>query len=150
MALFDDQPANTGLFGLSVDETSKAYLLDTARWTKFLSVVGFILLGLLIIVGFFTSFFLRSYSSQMGASFSSGILVVVYAVIAVLYFFPTYYLFKFSVQIKAALLTGSQDVFNSALSYLRSAFRFIGIIMLIILGIYALIFIIGIIGFAMR
>src|SRR4051812_43436789 len=127
MALFDNPSQASDLFEFGIDETAKGYLLDTARWSKFLAVLGFVFLGLLLVAGFFSGVILSNTYSRLGATVPSGLLFVVYAVLAVLYFFPTWYLFKFSVRIKPALLTNDQQGFNSALSYLRNAFRFVGI-----------------------
>lgn len=151
MALFDNPSNESGLFNFGIDEEAKGYLLDTARWTKFLAIVGFVCIGILILAGAFMSSILGSFSRQIGSSATipGGIMVVVYIVIGVLYFFPTYYLFKFSTQVKPALLTANQSGFNHALSNLRNAFRFIGILTLIILCFYALAFIIAGMGMAM-
>ncbi len=151
MALFDNTQ-ESGFFNLGVDETAKGHMLETARWAKFLAIIGFVLLGLLVLAGIFMSTIMGTlmagsgFNSTVGGA--SGLMMVVYIIFAAIYFFPTYYLYKFAVLIKPAILTGNQEEFNTALSYLRSAFRFIGIMMLIVLGIYALVFIVGIIGFA--
>jgi hypothetical protein len=150
MALFDNSSQGQDLFDFGLDETGKAYLLETARWAKFLAVVGFVLLGLLILFGVFLSTIMGAVGSRYGGSFQNfgGVMMVLYVLIGILYFFPTYYLFKFSTLIKPALLTSNQHGFNSALSYLRSAFRYIGILTLVVLGLYALAFLVGIAGAA--
>lgn len=155
MALFENPNQESGLFNFGVDEEAKGYLLDTARWSKFLAVVGFVSLGILLLAGVFMSTILASFSRQMGGgsginsgSGFSGLMIGLYVLLAVLYFFPIYYLFKFSVMIKPALLSANQAQFNKALSYLRGAFRYIGILTLIVLCFYAIAFLIAMVGFA--
>ena len=148
--MFDNPSTDAGLFNFSVDETAKGHLLETARWAKFLSIVGFVTIALLILAGLFASMIMGSLGGTIGSGMPAGAMMAIYIVFGALYFFPTYYLFKFSSLIKPALLGANQQDFNSALSYLRKAFRFIGIVTLVILGIYALIIIFGIIGVAMR
>jgi hypothetical protein len=151
MALFDNHAQDTGVFSFGIDETAKGYMLETARWAKFLAIVGFVaigLLGLLALVAIFSSAITGSLDSQYGSFSGRGIQALLFALMAIFYFFPTYFLFRFSTLIKPALLSFDQHGFNKALSHLRNAFRFIGVLMLIVLGLYAMVFIIFILGAA--
>jgi len=138
-----------GIFNLSIDEEAKAHLLETAKWTKFIAIIGFVFLGLLMLLGLFMGFGLSSLTaiyggdSGLGGSFGVGMMAI-YFVIALLYFFPIYYLYKYSMLIKPAIHSGNQEQFNLALSYQRRMFKFIGIMFLIVLGLYALMFVVGI------
>ena len=38
-----------GIFHLGIDETARAYMLETSRWAKFLALIGLILTGMLSI-----------------------------------------------------------------------------------------------------
>jgi hypothetical protein len=151
MALFDNPSTDSGVFNFGIDETAKGYLLETARWAKFLSIVGFVIMALLVLAGiFFTAYLgVGSFGGALGGGLPAGLLIGVYLVLAMLYFFPTFYLFRFSSGIKPAILSADQAQFNSALSNLRNAFRFIGVLMLVLLGFYALIFLVGIATAAM-
>ncbi len=42
---------STDLFSLEVDDTAKSTFLEMARWTKFLSILGLIFLGLMVLIG---------------------------------------------------------------------------------------------------
>ena len=150
MALFDNPSTESGVFNFGIDETAKGYLLETARWAKFLSIVGFVAIALLAIATVFTTMFVGGFGSTLGGRIPVGVIIALYLVMAVLYFFPTYYLFRFSSGIKPAVLNADQAAFNRALSYLRNAFRFIGGLTLVILGIYALVVVIGIATAAMN
>jgi hypothetical protein len=147
-------PSN--LFELHIDNESTAYLGETAKWTKFLSILGFVFCGLLIIVGIF-------FGSIIGTLFSGGfrgvdpagtaaarsfggIFAVIYIVIALLYFFPCLYLYNFSTKMQVALRSNDQEQLATSFKNLKSCFKFLGIFTLVILGIYLLAFIIGIIG----
>jgi hypothetical protein len=143
MALFDNSTQDSGAFNFGMDETAKAYMLETARWSKFLAVVGFVVVAIVGLLGIFTAFFINSYSSRFGAGMQ-GAVTIVYILVAGLYFFPTYSLYKFSALVKPAILMADQERFNGALRHMRNAFRFIGILTLITLVLYALVFIIGI------
>jgi len=139
---------NEGIFNLVVDEEAKAHLLETARWTKFLAIIGYVILGLLIFVGLLMGLGLSVMPSMSAAPLGEGtgvVFMLVYLCMAILYFFPTYYLYKYSVLIKPAILHSNQEQFNHALSFQRRMFKFIGILMLIVLAFYALAFIFGIV-----
>ncbi len=76
---------------------------------------------------------------MMGGAF----LTVLYLAMAVLYFFPIYYLFQFSSKIKAALQTQSSELLEQAFSNLKSHYKFMGILLIIVLGLYAIALIFG-------
>ena len=97
-----EQDQNPSLFGLGIDPISKAHLADTARWAKFLAIMGFIVCGLIVIIGIFAGSLLESFSSNRYERFDSeavntrglgAVATVFYILIAVLYFFPCLFLF---------------------------------------------------------
>jgi hypothetical protein len=64
---------------------------------------------------------------------------------AALYFFPTWYLFKFSKSIKEAIRHKSNQELELALENHKSFFKFMGMLMVIVLAIYGGIIIVGLI-----
>ena len=48
-----EQPANSNLFDLQLDQTCINYLNEASRWSRFLSILGFIYCGLMLIAGVF-------------------------------------------------------------------------------------------------
>jgi uncharacterized membrane protein YjgN (DUF898 family) len=149
-----DQNQTTPLFGLSVDATSKKFLSETARWASFLAVIGFIVCALVVIGGIvvaiaasqFDSAF-DSYNSgssiRMSGSGFGAVLGVVYILFAVLYFFPCLYLLRFSNHMKVAIAAEDQTRLTTAFENLKSVFKFMGILTIIILSLYVLGFLFG-------
>jgi heme/copper-type cytochrome/quinol oxidase subunit 2 len=139
-----EQDQNSSLFGLSIDPMSKAHLADAARWAKFLAIMGFIVCGLIVIVGIFAGSVLESFSStRRYEGFDSNVemtrglgivATVFYILIAVLYFFPCLFLFNFASKMKTALLSNDQDVLNSSFQNLKKTFRYIGVLSIIVLA----------------
>ena len=79
-----------------------------------------------------------------------GLLTFVYLLIAALYFFPCLSLFRFSTNaIEAANSKNSEHV-TEALKNLKSNFKFVGIIAIIGISFYLLIFVFAIFMAAMR
>lgn len=138
---------------LVVTKEAKSYLNETAKWGKFLAIVGFVMTGLLVILGIFMGTILGTLTSAMPqgspspfggipGAFISGI----YIAIALIYIFPCYYLYNFSTKTKLALQNDDAEILTEALLNHKSMFKFMGIMMAIVLGIYALIFVFAIIG----
>jgi len=136
-------------FELQLDQTAKDFLKETAKWAYFLSIVGFVGIGLMLVIAVFAGTIFASMGSAMGGAFGSSFgaaMGFVYVFIAAIYFFPVYYLFKFSVNAKKAFRENDSEALTSSLGYLKSHYKFIGIFMAAILALYALIFVFGIIG----
>jgi hypothetical protein len=60
----------------------------------------------------------------------------VYIVLAVIYFFPCLFLYRFSTKMKTALNGNEQTDLTLSFQNLKSLFRYIGVITVIILAIY--------------
>jgi hypothetical protein len=138
-----------GIFQLGIDEMSKAYLQESGRWGKFLAILSFIGIGLLIVIGVFMGMFMSRMmgSNAMGAT--GPMFTVIYLVLGAVYIYPVWCLFKFSTLIKRALNTSNQEQFNEALRYQKNMFKFIGIVAIITLVLYGVAIIFMIIGAAM-
>ncbi|MGZ3959302.1 MAG: DUF5362 family protein, partial [Flavisolibacter sp.] len=61
-----------------------------------------------------------------------------YIIVAVVYFFPCLFLFRFSAGMKKALNSNSQDELDLAFQNLKSMFKYVGVITIIFLALYAL------------
>ena len=140
---------------LQVSPASQTFLSEAARWGKFLSIIGFIICGLMVVVAFFLPTVLThltlygQITSTMTSAMATG-LTIGYLLFALLLFFPCLYLYRFSVKMKVALTSVSQENFDSSLQNLKSLLKFYGIFAIIILTFYALVFIIGMLGVAIK
>lgn len=152
----EENQSQSQLFSLTIDPLIKSHLSETARWGKFLAILGFILCGLVVIIGiFFGSIFsmlaTRSevpYNSPVNSGSFGAMMAIVYIIIAVIYFFPCLFLYRFSSKMKTALNGNEQTDLTLAFQNLKSLFRYVGIITVIILAIYLIIFLFAILGAA--
>lgn len=133
------------LFGLTIDPNSKRFLSETAKWGRFLSIMGFIMCGLLIIIGLFAAVKLQEASSAFGELGGGGpmsglgpTVALIYILFAVLYFFPCLYLSRFSSQMTVAIGSDDQNSMTSAFENLKSMFKFFGILTIIVLSLWVL------------
>ena len=133
-------------FELGLSEEIKGYLSETAKWAYFLSIVGFVGLGLMVLFGlFFGTIMGAAMENLYDVGYSAG-LGMVYVVLALIYFFPILYLYKFSKKMKTALSSNNNEALAASFLNLKSHYKFVGIFTIIILSLYLLIFIFGIIG----
>lgn len=132
---------------LTIDETGKAIYMEMTRWTKFLAIVGFVMMGIMVLLGFFMGSIMATAmgGSAMGAMGGIGF-TLLYLLIAALYFYPTYALYKYSVLIKPAIANADTEMFNRAIGYKKAMFKYMGILMIIVIALYALIFMFAIMG----
>lgn len=147
------ETTQSNLFELQIDDLSSGYLKETARWAKFLSILGFIGCGLIILIGLgmmfaFSSINTTEFGGAMGNMYSRG-LPIIYIALSALYFFPCLYLYRFATGMQAALQAGEPVKLQTSFRNLKSCFRFIGILTIILLAIYLLAIVgVAIIGFA--
>ncbi|MDD5151035.1 MAG: DUF5362 family protein [Flavobacterium sp.] len=139
-------------FEMQLNESAKGFLKEIAKWAYFLSILGYIGIGLIVLMAVFAGAlfsFIGSMSQEMGGGFGSmggSFISGLYLVMAALYFFPVYYLNKFASIAKAALRDNNSESLASSLEYLKSHYKFMGILMIVMMCLYALIIVIAIIA----
>jgi Family of unknown function (DUF5362) len=134
------------IFKLEIDPQAKRSFLEMARWTKFLAVLGFVFLSLMLTMGIFFAVFLRTFAENYGGMQAQAIanmgaagpiaVVAIFLIVIGVYFYPTYALFKYSQCIKVALNTDNKEQFNLAIKYLKNMFKYMGILMIAFLVLY--------------
>ena len=124
------------------------FLQESAKWSKFMAIIGFIGIGLMVLV----SLFMAIGFSAMGAStmpelpFSMSVFSIIYVLFAAIYFFPVYYLYQYATKTSAALHSKNKQLLADGLENLKSHHKFLGIFTLIIVSLYILIFVFAILG----
>jgi len=143
---------------LEITDTIREHLLNAAKWGRFLAIVGFVGIGFTVLLGLFFGAFMSMMSSGLysddvyGDAFSGFTLLspifytVLYLVIAAVYFFPVLYLYRFSRRMLNAIPELDQYQLESSFSSLRSMFKFMGILTIIIIALYGLIFVVALFG----
>ena len=135
----NEETMTPGTTGMIVNSGMKADLLSTAKWTKFLCIVGCIGIAIMLIFGLVVIVAGASFglaSTPIGAGMG-----VIYLFIAALYIYPLIKGFQFANATKAACLTDNEAELARGFSSLRSLMQFFGILTIIVLAIYALILI---------
>lgn len=137
-------------FEIQLNDSAKGFLKEIAKWSYFLSILGFIGIGFIVLAAFFAGAFFAFIGNLtqethnlgwIGGSFVS----VIYLTIAAIYFFPIYYLYTFSSKLKIALKNNDSEILANAFENLKSHYKYIGIAALIMLSFYALILLVMIV-----
>lgn len=135
-----EEPRNT----VFIDELSADYLLETSKWGRFLSILGFILTGFMVLGGLSFSTIFSFMDTAMPENtkmpFNFGFFGIFYILFSLFYFMPSLYLYRFSTKTKNALPTFNQSEMTEAFKNLKSLFKFVGVFTLVILILYGVIF----------
>ncbi len=146
-----EQSEKLNLFELQLDQPSINYLNEASRWSRFLAILGFIYIGLLllfaIIFGSIGNSLMQGTGSESELPKLSGVficflLILVAAVLLV----PVLYLFNFSSKMRRALRNNDQMVLADALKNLKSFFKFYGILAIIVLSLYGIAILAAVVG----
>ena len=145
--LYADTPAPQGI---NLNLASEDFLKNTAKWGKFLAIVGFVGVGFVVLMAVVAGTIFDSAMERAGGG-SAGVvggtfLSAFYLLFAVLYFFPVLYLYKFSDKMKAALDSKDEDLVAESFRNLKSLFKFMGILTIAIFGFYLLVMLFMVLG----
>lgn len=144
----ETQPDHTEVETLIITEDIRSHIYETAKWAKFLSIIGFIGCVFIIIIALSLPAILSAMSA-MGKNpmvgVATGVLSAVYIIFALVYFYPSLMLFKYANSAKKAVLFLDQESLGEAMSKMKSFFKFFGILTIAILGLYAVVFLLSIV-----
>ena len=136
---------------LKLTSVGISYLNQARKWTYFLSIIGFIFTGLIVLMALFFSSFMAMFSG-MGSSYGvseftamgTGMVTVFYLFFALLYFLLSLYLYRFSKRVKGAINEEDSSQLEDGLKNLKSYWKLTGILTVVALGVYVLFFLINI------
>ena len=98
---------------LEIDHDTLKNLNTIRIWTTFLSVLGFILIGLFIIAGIATGMFLTTFSTTKETlGIPESMVIILSFVAGAISLFPVLFLFRFSKNIRDAVQNNDQQKFD--------------------------------------
>jgi hypothetical protein len=140
---------------LVLDSEAQGYLREAGKWATFLGILGFIFCGIILIVALFAGAILATVMQRlpqypMNAGVASGgvwgaFVTGFYILIDAVYFFFSLYLYQFGDRIKKGVVFSDSGRVTAALRKLKSFFKLWGVTTIVVLALYALIFIIFIV-----
>lgn len=128
-----DAGVNSGASGprLQFTGTVRSDLQETAKWALFFAVLLFVVIGLLAVAAVYSLV-------EIGPTKILPIFFFL-AVYGLLIYYPAWYYYKFSTLTRQALNFDDNDALDEGFLYLRRFYRFVGILILVVIGIYILI-----------
>src|SRR5215213_2786165 len=135
---------NDPLANVPVTPLMVEHLRATKPWVRLISVIMFISAGLIFLGGLAMMFL----GSSMGTrGFGLGpVIGIIYFIMGGLYVVPAYFLHQYASSIQDFLQGGGDSAMENALGSQKSFWRFVGILTLVIICIYALVFLFAIFG----
>ena len=139
---------------LEVSPAVQRYFLEMAKWGRFLAIIGFVFCVFLAVFSFFIPSIIMeippndTLAPGLSSWTSTGI-TALYLVLAIVLFFFCFYFNKFSEKIRVCVETSNQENFDSAIKNLKTVFRFLGFLTIIMLSVYAIIFVVTMIRLAL-
>ena len=126
----------------------QGFLKEAGKWSRFIAIVGFVFMGLFALIMLFGG--AAMFSSGLGdlgglggGAAMGSFLIAYYIFILAIMIFPLLYMYRFGTNMKKAVESNNQLAMRDGLENLKSLFKFYGIFMAIILGIYAIIIVGG-------
>jgi hypothetical protein len=129
---------------IEIEERTLIQLNKTRKWAMFLAIIGFIFLGLMIVMGLAAGTFFRTFNSVSAEKGIPGYLMFLPVIgLAIIYFFPVLFLFRFSKHSALAITTYDKKEFHKAVKYLKFYFAYIGVLIILVFIVYFSILIIA-------
>jgi len=153
------EPNQSSLFSLTIDPVTKANLTETAKWARFLAIVGMIVVVLALAITVYSVTVLGNMGSPLSPDASYNInpafndsmkigLIIGSVIMLAVAFFPLLFLLRFANGMRSAINGNDQQRLNASFQNLKIYFRYLGILVLIVLVIYAIVFTLTIVGIA--
>jgi hypothetical protein len=142
MENFDNNVQGEHTFMNSTEITN--YLMETAKWGKFLAITGYVSIGLLALLAIFMMIGMSTMSDFSGTDFPMGAVGFIYIIMGAVYYFPVTYLYKYAVQIKKGLQSNDPTTITAGFQNLKSLFKFMAIVTIVILSIYGLMLLVAV------
>ncbi len=133
---------------LIVTEDVRSYIFETTKWTRFMSVLGFIAAAVFAIAGFSAGAIMSAALNATMNSFEYGAAdrnmiqqggTITWMIILFLYslfiFYPSLVLYKYSNLAARAVKDADQEAFSQSAVKMKSFFKFYGIVSIIWIGV---------------
>ena len=129
--------------GMKISEAMKADLLSSAKWAKFLCILGCIGVAFMLIAGLAVMLLGNKLMAAANLYGMQGIVGIGYIITAGLMIYPLMKGFQFANGTKAACLTNNEAELARGFAGMKGYLQFVGILAVIVLVIYGLLIIGG-------
>lgn len=129
---------------LEITDNITKHLLTAGKWSRFLAILGFIFLGLMVVAAFIMGIILTymPIGQNNALPFPAIWIGFIYLLMAIIFILPLLYLYRFSTFIKRALVSHDQKLLLTAFRNLKAHYRFISILIIVLFFTYLVAFIV--------
>jgi hypothetical protein len=129
--------ANTEKRSIEIDEITLRHLKSAGKWSMFIGIIGFILLGIIIVAGILAGTFLAAFNTgDTGTKLPDAVVMAIVLSIGVICLFHVFFLVRFSKHASNAVRLHDSNEFKKAVKSLKLYFVYIGILIIILLSGY--------------
>jgi len=122
---------------IEIEQKTLNNLNTIRKWTMFIAIIGFILLGLLLTIGLIAGTFLSAFKSgESGLGIPESLVLIIIFAMSLIYFFPVFFLFRFSKHAAHAVETFDKTELHKAFKNLKFYFVSFGLIIIFALTLY--------------
>jgi hypothetical protein len=138
---------------IEINFEGMSYLNGIRKWTKFFSILGFVGVALMVVLALTMGTViagLGSVANSQAFPFPTVLVTILYLVFAGLYLYPAISLYKFSTALGLALDSREGSQITKAFKFLNGHFNYVGVLTIVILGLYVVFFLIAIMGILLQ
>lgn len=141
---FTSPVANAPQAPLTLNAQSEALIAATARWSRFLGILTFVMAGIMFLCGLtllFTASILSGYADFAGMNLTA--LALLYIAFPVLYIFPGLFLYRYADRMRTALASRDEAALTDGFLQHKKLFAFMGIYCIVAIALVILVIIIA-------
>ncbi len=139
---------------MMVTRRSLDMLRQTKPWARFIGIMAFIGSGFIILMGLFfvgaMSMGNRSFTPFRAMGAAGSVIGIVYIVLGALYVIPGIFLNRYATFIGQTLASGRAEDLERALEAQKSFWKFVGILVLVVMCLYGVSVLVMVVGVTMR
>jgi hypothetical protein len=129
---------------IEIEHETLKHLNTTRKWAMFLAIIGFIFLGLVLIIGIIAGTFMTAFSTgEKDLGIPDSLMFIPVILLVVIYFFPVLFLFRFSKHTSRAIQNLDKQALHKGVKYLKLYFAYVGILIILVLSIYIAVLIVA-------
>lgn len=123
---------------LIIDEIGKSYLLDTARWGRFIGIVYTV--AILLVCLFFPVVMISNPQYQELSHGAASFWFIFYIIVLLaIYFYPLYAIIKSASQARKAISQNDQLLLNDSFRLTKNLYKYLGVMTIVLICFYGLI-----------
>ncbi len=132
---------------LILDETAIKHLRTARKWSNFLSIIGIVIIGILLLAMAAILIMASRFPQDELVRFTALVKMLPLAVMMLIYGIPIYYLYQFGKHSRIAINNHDSEAISLAFKYLKLHYRFMAILVIVVLALYIFAIVVMLMGF---